>query len=180
MKKTASNNEQALQLFRQAVADAKPLQQDTIRHQRSPTNQRTKPATEKQQSKLVDQFFSDDFEPHLDFSNGVEFRQQDLPAHQLKRLKRGDLAPELMLDVHGLSRAEVKKELLALFQTSRAQWIEVVSVMHGQGSGILKNQLPKWLVQHPDVLAFCAAPREFGGRNALLILLRTSQDEQSD
>ncbi|MFD2097752.1 endonuclease SmrB [Corallincola platygyrae] len=173
MKKPPSTSDDELQMFLDAVSGSKKLQQDTIRHARAqtkPTRATAKPvASEKQ----VDQFFSDDYEPLLDFSQGVEFRQPDLASHQLKRLKRGDLPPELFLDLHGLSKAEAKQELLGLFNTARKEWIDVVSVMHGQGFGILKRQLPKWLVQHPAVLAFCEAPREYGGRNALLVLLDT-------
>ncbi|TAA43801.1 MULTISPECIES: endonuclease SmrB [Corallincola] len=175
MKKPPITTDDEMQLFRQAVSGSQKLQQDTIRHARAQTKQHIKQASDNQQQRQVDQFFSDDYEPLLDFSRGVEFRQPSLPSHQLKRLRRGDLAPALFLDLHGLSRAEAKQELLALFATSKREWIDVVSVMHGQGMGILKAQLPKWLVQHPDVLAFCEAPREFGGRNALLILL--AQDD---
>jgi DNA-nicking Smr family endonuclease len=43
--------------------------------------------------------------------------------------------------------------------------------VHGIGSHILKNKVPHWLVQHPDVMAFHQAPLEWGGNGALLALI---------
>jgi DNA-nicking Smr family endonuclease len=44
--------------------------------------------------------------------------------------------------------------------------------MHGHGKHILKQRLPMWLAQHPQVLAFHQATRAWGGNAALLVLLR--------
>ncbi len=43
--------------------------------------------------------------------------------------------------------------------------------MHGVGKYVLKKQVPLWLAQHPDILAFHQAPLEFGGHGALLVLV---------
>ena len=43
--------------------------------------------------------------------------------------------------------------------------------MHGHGKHILKQQTPLWLAQHPDVIAFHQAPKEWGGDAALLVLV---------
>ncbi len=39
------------------------------------------------------------------------------------------------------------------------------------GKHILKKQVPLWLAQHPDILAFHQAPLEFGGQGALSVLV---------
>ncbi|MCP4948084.1 MAG: endonuclease SmrB, partial [Aestuariibacter sp.] len=42
---------------------------------------------------------------------------------------------------------------------------------HGHGTGVLKQALPHYLIQHPQVRAFHQAPLEYGGQGALLVLL---------
>ncbi|MBJ7019560.1 Smr/MutS family protein, partial [Vibrio cholerae] len=49
--------------------------------------------------------------------------------------------------------------------------VHCACVQHGIGKHILKQNVPLWLAQHPEVLAFHQAPLEFGGDGALLVLL---------
>ena len=42
--------------------------------------------------------------------------------------------------------------------------------MYGHVKNILKKQTPMWLAQHPHVICFHQAPKEFGGNAALLVL----------
>lgn len=48
-------------------------------------------------------------------------------------------------------------------------------VMHGHGKHILKQQTPLWLAQHPHVMAFHQAPKEYGGDAALLVLIEVEE-----
>ncbi|MBW8190423.1 endonuclease SmrB [Neiella marina] len=163
--------------FRQLMADVKQLRQDTISH----TPQRTKKRSDKviaQQQEAVREaefFFSDTYEAHFAEPERISWLSEQAPADAAKQLKRGQLQPDLMLDLHGMTQAEAKLELAALLASARRQRIQCVSVMTGLGTGILKNRLPHWLVQHPDVQAFCQAPRNWGGRSALLVLLHVDE-----
>ncbi|GGA90467.1 UPF0115 protein YfcN [Neiella marina] len=163
--------------FRQLMADVKQLRQDTI----SPTPQRTKKRSDRtvQQQKHAqreaDFFFSDTFEAHFADTDKISWLSDDAPADAARRLKRGQLQPDLMLDLHGMTQAEAKIELAALMTAARRQRVQCVSVMTGLGTGVLKNRLPHWLVQHPDVQAFCQAPKSWGGRSALLVLLTVDE-----
>ena len=47
--------------------------------------------------------------------------------------------------------------------------------MHGHGKHILKQQTPLWLAQHPHVMAFHQAPKEYGGDAALLVLIEVDE-----
>lgn len=47
--------------------------------------------------------------------------------------------------------------------------------MHGHGKHVLKQQTPLWLAQHPDVIAFYQAPKEWGGTAALLLLIEIDE-----
>ncbi|MGK3295951.1 Smr/MutS family protein, partial [Escherichia coli] len=39
----------------------------------------------------------------------------------------------------------------------------------------LKQQTPLWLAQHPHVMAFHQAPKEYGGDAALLVLIEVEE-----
>ena len=86
-------------------------------------------------------------------------------------MRRGDFSPEIILDLHGLTQQEAKNELAALINCCKKEGLYCCSVVHGVGKHILKRQVPLWLAQHPDILAFHQAPLEFGGQGALLVLV---------
>ncbi|MGU5717227.1 endonuclease SmrB, partial [Aeromonas taiwanensis] len=81
------------------------------------------------------------------------------------------LNSRIYLDLHGMNQQQAKQELAALLTLCRRENIHVASVMHGIGKHILKQRIPSWLAQHPNVQAFHQAPREWGGESAILVLL---------
>ena len=97
--------------------------------------------------------------------------QAGYPSRVLKQLRRGDYPPELFLDLHGLTRRASKKELAALLDACLRDNIDCASVMHGFGKNILRQQVPQWLAQHPNVIAFHPAPHKQGGKAALWVSL---------
>ena len=64
-----------------------------------------------------------------------------------------------------------KLEIAALLHAAHKKHANCVSIMHGIGKHILKKSVPNWLIQHPNVLGFHQAPKEWGGKSALLVLL---------
>lgn len=167
--------EEDIELFREAMRDVRRLPQDTI----TPTRKRTlrKVATppaahneheKRQQSEF---FFSDSYYAHFSDQEKPTFLRDGTPPHWLKILKRGQLEPEWYLDLHGMTQQQAKSELAALLSHAHRHQAICVSVMHGIGKRILKQQLPHWLAQHPYVRAFHQAPRQWGGHAAILVLL---------
>lgn len=116
-------------------------------------------------------FFSDTYQPLLPSDGPMRWVNDNTDKLELKRLRRGDYVPDLLLDLHGLRQAEAKDEIAALIAACEKQNIQCCSVMHGYGTGILKQQIPMWLAQHPKVKAFHQAPKEWGGDAALLVLI---------
>ena len=106
----------------------------------------------------------------------IAYIREGHPPHRLKQLRRGDFAPELLLDMHGMTKQEAKRELAALIAAATDDNVHCVSVMHGKGKRILQQQLPHWLIQHPDVIALHQAPRAWGGSSALLVLLNVADE----
>jgi DNA-nicking Smr family endonuclease len=92
-------------------------------------------------------------------------------TYEAKNLRRGMYAPDLILDLHGLDQNQAKQEISALLYACQKEHAQCVCIVHGLGGKILKNKVPHWLVQHPDVIAFHQAPLEWGGAGALLVLI---------
>lgn len=160
-----------LVLFREAIKGAKKIEQNTF----VPKNEVSKKVDEiREQKQHADTlfYFSDEYEPLLTEENEkVRYRREDVDPYILKQLRRGDFHPELFLDLHGLTREQAKKELASLIMACEKENVYCASIMTGYGTRALKYQIPRWLVQHPKVIALHQAPREWGGDAAILILV---------
>ena len=77
--------------------------------------------------------------------------------------------------IYGLTQLQAKQELGALIAACRREHVFCACVMHGHGKHILKQQTPLWLAQHPHVMAFHQAPKEYGGDAALLVLIEVEE-----
>lgn len=166
-------------LFSDSMKGTKPFAQDTIRKTKIRAN---KPKTQandsiRQESAQREHFFSDQFEPHIADEGPTRYIRDGVSPYELKKLRRGDYEPELMLDLHGLTQEVAKVEISALIAECRKQHIRCCNVMHGHGKNILKRQLPMWLAQHPDIEAFHQATKMWGGSAAISILVELTSKE---
>lgn len=164
------NNDNDFSLFSAEFSGIKKLLQDTIKL--PPKNIKNKAVIKQKREQNFEQsHFSDAFEPLLPEDGPVRYSRDDAQKYLVKQLRRGDFAPEIILDLHGLTQQEAKSELAALINCCKKEGLYCCSVVHGMGKHILKKQVPLWLAQHPDILAFHQAPLEFGGQGALSILV---------
>ena len=87
------------------------------------------------------------------------------------------------LDLHGYTRAEAWDYLQRFFSWAQSQKWQWVLVITGKGPpqdlkssspsrGILKQELPLWLNQHPMVGGFCQAKPQHGGQGAFYVRLK--------
>ncbi len=176
MKKKSSLSPEDKALFRGLMNGARKLTQDTVVHRPA----RKKPGVVPQKRLISEQidashYFSDEFQPLLSTDGPSRYVRQDVSPFELKKLRRGDYSPELFLDLHGLTQHQAKQELGALIAACRREHIWCACVMHGHGKHVLKQQTPLWLAQHPHIMAFHQAPKEYGGDAALLILIETEE-----
>lgn len=161
-------------LFREQVKVDRRIHSETHTPQRAPARvlgreHKREQAHKKQQH--AEFFFSDTFRAYLP-EGAVRYCAQDESTQLLKQLRRGDFPPEIMLDLHGLTQAVAKREIAALLHTCQREQLACCAIMSGHGKGILKENLPHWLVQHPAVRAFHQAPAEYGGAAAVLVLVK--------
>lgn len=167
------------QTIDKTIGKVKPLKVDTIHFDKKvskPNNSyRLKKSPEnslKNHKKALAQFyFSDEFEPNLNNQGPMKYVRSDVDSFEAKNLRRSVYSPDLILDLHGLNQQQAKQEIAALLYACQKEHAQCVCIIHGLGSSVLKNKVPHWLVQHPDVMAFHQAPLAWGGKGALLALI---------
>ncbi len=97
------------------------------------------------------------------------------------RLRRGQVAIEARLDLHGMTQSQAHDKVYNFLETARDNGRRTVLIITGKGLrqdgqiGVLRSAVPRWLNEPPLrnwIKAFdYAAPRD-GGEGALYILLR--------
>jgi DNA-nicking Smr family endonuclease len=111
----------------------------------------------------------------------LEGRRIDLAPRLLARLRRGEMAVEATLDLHGHRSAEAKKAVAAFVEGAYASGVRGLLIIHGRGShspagrAVLRDEVADWLTRGRlarRVLCFATAPRAEGGRGALSVLLQ--------
>jgi DNA-nicking Smr family endonuclease len=107
----------------------------------------------------------------------------DVDARTVERLKRGRMAIDGRLDLHGLTQAEAHAALHGVVRSAVAQGRRCILVITGRGDwggdranrGVLRRMVPRWLNEpavRPHVLAYAEAQPRDGGAGALYLLLR--------
>lgn len=176
----AESNDSAL--FKDAVSGIKKLEQDKIQpeslHSKKKTTNSTKIHLENQLRKRASAAFefSDGYQAWFSESGPIKWVREGHSSAMVKRLRRGEIPPELTLDLHGYTKAEAKQELAAMLQAAEKRNLLCICIVHGIGSKVLKQAIPSYLVQHPLVLGFHNAPLEYGGDGALLVWLNCDTD----
>jgi DNA-nicking Smr family endonuclease len=97
-----------------------------------------------------------------------------------EKFRRGQLAVEARLDLHGLTQEEAHRALASFIQRAHASGLRTVLVITGKGGfgdarGVLKEAVPRWLNEsdlRPRVLSCAWAQPKHGGAGALYVLLR--------
>ncbi|BBK34677.1 hypothetical protein STHU_53110 [Allostella humosa] len=107
----------------------------------------------------------------------------DVDARSVERLKRGRMAIDGRLDLHGLTQAEAHSALHRFILSAVAQGRRCILLITGRGGwnsspaerGVLRRMVPRWLNEpsvRPHVLAYTEAQPRDGGGGALYLLLR--------
>ncbi len=111
-------------------------------------------------------------------SHGIDRRQAE-------RFRKGKLAIEGKIDLHGRTQQVAHDDLLSFLRRARDHGKRCVLVVTGKGMttsqrkptgpGILRQAVPRWLNEptfRPLVLAFDYAEPQHGGEGALYVLLK--------
>jgi DNA-nicking Smr family endonuclease len=170
-------------LFAQAMHDVRPLPTGPERALVTPTARLPDPSAEDREVRAhLEGLVSGEATFHLsDTDEFMEGAVADVDRRTRLRLRRGDLAVQAHLDLHGQTREEAHAALEAFTKRERALGHRCVLVIHGRGLNskgqvpVLKEQMGRWLSRGAlgkQVLAFCTARPCDGGAGALYVLLR--------
>ena len=117
-----------------------------------------------------------------------QVRSTEMDKRRFDQLRKGKIAIEATLDLHGLNQAQARAGLIRFVSTSYQQSKRCILVITGKGKsqktsdeffdsdkGVLKRQLPFWLNEpecKPYVLKHVQAVQKHGGGGAFYIYLR--------
>ena len=100
-----------------------------------------------------------------------------------RRLQRGQMALEDRMDLHGLSKEQAHRQLIAFISRAVQQNLRHVLVITGKGrdgQGVLRHEVPLWLKDAPlagYINAISQAQPQDGGAGALYIRLKRQRGD---
>jgi DNA-nicking Smr family endonuclease len=100
------------------------------------------------------------------------FLRNGYPPKILRQLRRGEWRVEDELDLHGLNRVQAGHAISDFLAAAQARRLHCVRIVHGKGTGVLREALRAALPERTEVLGFVEAPAAQGGSGAMLVLLR--------
>ncbi len=132
--------------------------------------------------------------PNLTVERVRRAQMPGLDRRNAERLRRGQMAIEGRLDLHGLTQSEAERALDQFLAASAAAGKRCLLVITGKGStgraddsviparlGVLREAVPGWLAKPGNrrlVVATHAAARRHGGSGALYVLLRRRREPE--
>ena len=167
-------------LFRQAVADAKPMPHHgkVLRKKEAPPPYPVQSHLDEREAlreSLAAEWTAEDW---LDSGDEPNFLAPGLPRQVLRKLRSGTWVIQNQLDLHGLDRHEAREALADFLASCVKRGVRCVRVIHGKGLGsknrepVLKTKVKQWLTRREEVLAYCQARPVDGGSGALVVLLK--------
>lgn len=168
-------NEEDITLFRQAVADVKPIKRIAKLEKATPKLKRVQ-----HQLPPEPNWLSHTPVALVNAETPLAFQHSKNERH-LKQLYSGDFSTRCVIDLHGMTEVAAQEALNHMLHRCRHRRDRFALIVHGKGLNtghdqpILKNFINWWLRQHPRVLAFCSAKPEDGGEGAVYVLLAPAQ-----
>ncbi len=168
-----------LQLFRAAVAGARPLRQDRVHHATPKPHPTPQQLLRDERQALADSL-SDHYLPAHEVESGEEllYLRDGHAPDILRRLRRGHWVIQEQLDLHGMTVDEARSHVATFLARCRKRGMRCVRIIHGKGYGspnrepVLKHRLRGWLMQRDEVIAYAQARPVDGGGGAVVVLLK--------
>ncbi len=178
------NIDDPAELFRRAVGDVKPVQDDRVAA--TPSKVKARPRQlEKDEHAVMREAMLDDRDPdELDAGEHLAWRRDGVQNRVMKKLRNGYYSIQDELDLHGMTVAEARV-ILAEFLAHVVDTHQscCVRIIHGKGrktatdKPIMKPFVSSWLRQRRHVVAFCSCKPVHGGTGAVYVLIRRGKIE---
>ena len=172
-------NDEERELFRRAIADAKPLKPvDRVDIEKRKPRPGARFRRADDDAVLEESLATDPDDIEADNGDALRFGRPSIGRRTLRRLARGHYAVQAEIDLHGMTVAEAKPRLKAFIADCADRRLRCVRVVHGKGLGsgergpVLKASVNHWLRRWDTVLAFVSTPRVHGGTGAIFVLLK--------
>jgi DNA-nicking Smr family endonuclease len=177
MTKKFTVSEEDKRLFKETIANIKPLSSPKTRQKSVVSNEDPNFAYRRYQAShsMPDNKIAD----NVKGEEKLYFCRPNVNEKKLQKLQAGLFNKSHCLDLHGLTEDEAIKQLHDFIYAASRRKIEMVVIVHGKGSRhggalpILKNSVNQLLRQLDNVLAFCSARQEDGGSGAVYVLLQS-------
>lgn len=166
-------------LFQEAMEGVKPIPQDKVILK--PKTQLTTKTPAKTRPTQTPFILSETAQP-CDPEELLHFSTGGLREKTLKKLRKGLIKPENVLDLHGCTIDKAANKLQHFINNNQRDSSVCVLLIHGRGhrstqqQPVLKQQINYWLRNDPRILAFESAIPRDGGAGALYVLLRKRSD----
>lgn len=98
-----------------------------------------------------------------------KFLKKKRPLDSLKNKAHKKRMTDAIIDLHGMRAEEAISALRQFLQDQIKRGSKKVLVIHGKGSGVLRNAVYTFIEQHPQVDDFQVAIGKMGGEGALLL-----------
>ena len=166
-------------LFRRALADAKPLRATRRAEEviRKPVP-KARFARADEMAALHESLEADIDRTESHSGESLRFHRPTVGKRTMRKLARGAFSVRDEIDLHGMTVAEAKPRLSEFIETCARDGKLCVRVVHGKGLGsgergpVLKQKVNRWLRQWDPVLAFVSTRQVHGGTGAVYVLLR--------
>lgn len=183
MKKKPRITQEERDLFRASVPKVTPLKRQQQYVSDTPAIKKATPGPfiprAEQESEIIPLCEDPSLEP-VQSEDFLSFAHTGLQYRTLQRLRRGEMAIDAELDLHGLTVVQAEQALGQFLARALQNAWRCVCVIHGKAARmednrpILKNKVNQWLRLYPGVLAFCSAKPAHGGVGAVYVLLKRS------
>jgi len=166
-------------LFRQAVADARPLKPaDRLEPYRKRLPARARFARDDERAVLGEILDSPSDEIEAGSGAALSFYRDGVGGRVFRKLARGRYSIQAEIDLHGMTVPEARDALQLFLESCLKDGLTCVRVVHGKGRGsgqggpILKRKVDAWLRQWDAVLGYVSARPADGGTGAVYVLLK--------
>jgi len=115
--------------------------------------------------------------------------REGIDKNQRRKMDRGDILIEDIVDLHGLTRLEASTVLDQFIEKAYSEGKRMLLVITGKGykskynKSVLKQELPSWLNRENlqgKILRFSTAQPKHGGDGAFYVLLKRKRNHDSN